>query len=294
MTLKSLSVACIGLGRMGAGLARNIQSAGFPLTVYNRTIEKTKPFVASGATLAKSPREAASKADVVVTNLMDDASVLGAMTGDDGILVGMRPGAIHIGTTTISPSLTSRLAEMHSTGGSHYVACPVAGRPDAAGAGKLYSFVAGDPQIIERCRPVINTYTMQLIPVGKDPSLAASMKLVGNFFAASLLEVVGEAIVFAEERGVLAPFGNMLKSLLPVFGEYWERIQMRNYDKPGFTLDGGLKDVKLMLEAAAEVHVPLPCASLIRDKCLTAQARGMGQLDWCCFTEISRLNAGQQ
>ncbi|HVB58425.1 MAG TPA: NAD(P)-dependent oxidoreductase [Candidatus Acidoferrales bacterium] len=294
MTLKSLSVACIGLGRMGAGLARNIQSAGFPLTVYNRTIEKTKPFVASGATLAKSPREAASAADVVVTNLMDDASVLGAMTGDDGILAGMRPGAIHIGTTTISPSLTTRLAEMHSTGGSHYVACPVAGRPDAAGAGKLYSFVAGDPQIIERCRPVIDTYTMQLIPVGKDPALGASMKLVGNFFGASLLEVVGEAVVFAEKRGVLAPFGNMLKSLLPVFGEYWDRIQTRNYDNPGFTLDGGLKDVTLMIEAAAEMHVPLPCASLIRDKCLAAQARGMGQLDWCCFTEISRLNADQQ
>ncbi|MGH9771110.1 MAG: NAD(P)-dependent oxidoreductase, partial [Candidatus Acidiferrales bacterium] len=199
-----------------------------------------------------------------------------------------------IGTTTISPSLTTRLAEMHSASGSHYVASPVAGRPEAASAGKLYSFVAGDPQIIERCRPVIDSYTMQLIPVGKDPSLAASMKLVGNFFAASLLEVVGEAIVFAEERGVLAPFGNMLKSLLPVFEEYWDRIQTRNYGKPGFTLDGGLKDVKLMLEAAAEVHVPLPCASLIRDKCLTAQARGMGQLDWCCFTEISRLNAGQQ
>lgn len=99
-----LSVSCIGLGRMGSGMAANIQKAGFPLTVYNRTAEKTKRFVAAGATTAGSPREAAAAADIVVTNLMDDASVLDTVMGVNGILAGMRPGAIHLGTSTISPT----------------------------------------------------------------------------------------------------------------------------------------------------------------------------------------------
>src|SRR5580693_3769179 len=110
----SVSVACIGLGRMGSGIARNIQKAGFPLTVYNRTKEKMKPLVEAGATAANTPREAVAGADIVVTNLMDDASVLGAAVGENGIFAGMRAGAIHIGTTTISPSLSTKLAELHA------------------------------------------------------------------------------------------------------------------------------------------------------------------------------------
>lgn len=128
MTTNSLSVACIGLGRMGSGIAHNIQKAGFRFTVYNRTPEKAKPFVDAGAALARTPREAAAAADIVVTNLMDDASVIATMMGEDGILAGMRPGAIHIGTTTISPSVSTRLAQLHAAQGSHYVAGPVAGR----------------------------------------------------------------------------------------------------------------------------------------------------------------------
>ena len=120
----------------------------------------------------------------------------------------------------------------------------------------------------------------------------ASMDLAGNFFAASLLELLGQAFALAEKRGVLLPLANMLKGFLPPMSEYIDRIANRNYEQPGFTLDAGLKDVELMLEAAGEVHVPLPFASVVRDKCLTAQARGLSQQDWCAFTEIARLNAG--
>jgi 3-hydroxyisobutyrate dehydrogenase-like beta-hydroxyacid dehydrogenase len=198
----NLSVACVGLGRMGSGIARNIQNAGFRLTVYNRTTEKMKPLVEAGATSASTPREAAAAVDIVVTNLMDDASVLGAMTGNNGILSGMRQDAIHIGTTTISPSLSTRLADLHAAHGSHYVAGPVAGRPDAAAAGKLFTFVAGKPEWLERCRPVMDAYANRILPMGEDPAIAMSMKLVGNFMVASLIELIGEAYVFAECRGV--------------------------------------------------------------------------------------------
>jgi 3-hydroxyisobutyrate dehydrogenase-like beta-hydroxyacid dehydrogenase len=280
---------------MGSGIARNIQNAGFGLTVYNRTTEKMKPLVEAGATAASTPREAAAAADIVVTNLMDDASVLGAVSGDNGILAGMRPGTIHIGTTTISPSLSTRLGELHAAQGSHYVAGPVAGRPDAAAAGKLFTFVAGKPEWLERCRPVMNAYANRIIPMGEDPAIAMSMKLVGNFMVASLIELIGEAYVFAECRGVdPSILTNMFKQYMPAAAEYVDRICTRDFGRAGFTLDGGTKDVTLILQAAAEVHAPLSYASVVRDKCLAAQARGMGQMDWSVMTETSRFDAGQK
>lgn len=290
-----LSVACIGLGRMGSGIASNIQKAGFPLSVYNRSAGKMKPFVDAGAKGGDSPREAASGADVIVTNLMDDASVLETMNGENGILAGMRPGAIHIGTTTNSPRLSARLAALHAEHGSHYIAGPVLGRPEAAAAGKLFTFVAGKPEAIERARPVIDAYAQRLIQAGEDPAIANSLKLVGNFMAASLLELIGEAYVFAESRGVdPGVLTGMLKQFMPAATEYIDRIGSRDFERAGFTLDGGAKDVTLILEAAAEVHAPLSYASVLREKCLAAQALGMGHLDWSCLTEISRLNAGQE
>ncbi len=293
--MTTLSVACIGLGKMGTGIAGNIQKKGFPLTVYNRTSEKTKPFASAGAAAARTAREAAAGADIVVTNLMDDASVLDTVTGENGVLAGMRPGTIHVGTTTISPSLSTRLAALHAKHGSQYVAGPVAGRPEAAAAGKLFSFVAGKLEAIERSRPVISAYADRIIPMGEDHAVANSMKLVGNFMVASLIELIGQVIVFAEQRGVdPAIITGMIKQFMPAASEYAERISTRNFGNAGFTLDGGLKDVTLILAAAAEVHTPLPYANVVRAQCLAAQAQGLNESDWSVLTEISRLSAGQK
>jgi 3-hydroxyisobutyrate dehydrogenase-like beta-hydroxyacid dehydrogenase len=168
----------------------------------------------------------------------------------------------------------------------------VGGRPNAAAAGKLFTFVAATPTIVERVRPVLETYAASIIVVGEDPAAAASVKLAANFFGACLLEVMGEAFALAEKRGVLEPLVKLLRGFLPAAEEYVDRIASRNYSKPGFTLDAGIKDIRLILEAAGEVQVPLPFASVLRDTCLAAQAHGFNQDDWCVFTEIARLNAG--
>ena len=293
MNIKEQTIAHIGLGRMGSGIAKNIQAAGCHFVVYNRSTEKMQPFVATGAKAARTPREAASGADIVVTSLMDDKSVFDVMLGEDGFLAGMRGEAIHIGTSTISPVASTRCFELHAKQGSHYLSAPVLGRPDAAIAGKLFTFVAGKSEIIDRSRAVLERYAQSITVLGEDPASAASLKLVANFFAAGLLELIGEAFTFAEKRGVLEPMANMLKGFLPPMGEYVDRIATRKYDQPGFSLDAGFKDVRLILDAAGEVHVALPIAGVIRDKCLAALAYGLNDRDWCVFTEITRLNAGQ-
>jgi 3-hydroxyisobutyrate dehydrogenase-like beta-hydroxyacid dehydrogenase len=299
MTTASLSVAFLGLGRIGSGIAASIQKAGYPLVVYNRTQQKMQSLVASGATAARSPREAAAAGDIVITCLMDDTSVLENLIGENGILAGLRPGAIHIGTSTVTPKATTHFAKLHAEHGSHYVAATFAGHPEHAAAGKLMSFVAGDPAIIERSRPVLESYNAKLLVLGDKPALAASFKLVVNFFAACLLETVGEAFIFAEKQGVNAEtLSSMIKDLMqhPAMPKYIEKIRTRNFEEVlGSTLDGvGSKDLRLITETAAEFRVPLPFASVVRDKIIAAQAHGLGECDWSVFTEIARLHAGQK
>lgn len=298
MTTARLSVACIGLGRIGAGIAQSVQRAGHRLIVYNRTAEKTRSFVTAGATAARSPREAAAEADIVLTCLMDDASVRENLVGENGILAGIRPGAIHIGTSTVTPKATKEFAALHEKYGSHYLAATFVGHPQQAAEGKLISFVAGSRAILERCRPVLEAYTGHMIVLGEEPALAAAFKLTMNFFVACQLEAMGEALAFAEKQGVnLEAAAEMMKGALqhPAFlPRYLDKIRQGTFeDVAGSTLDGvGSKDLRLILETAADAGVPLPFGSVVRDKIIAAQARGWGDCDWSVLTEISRVNAG--
>lgn len=293
-----LAVACLGLGKIGAGIAQSVQRAGHRLIVFNRTAEKTRSFAASGATVARTPREAAAQADIVLTCLMGDESIRENLLGDSGILAGMRPGSIHIGTSTITPKATAEFAQLHEGHGSHYLAATFAGHPDQAGAGKLISFVAGKPDVIERCRPVLNAYTARLIVIGETPAMAASFKLAVNFFIACLLEAMGEVLVFADGQGLnLEAVSGMLKEMLqhPALPRYVDKIRAGNFEVLGSTLDGaGSKDIRLILQTAAEAGVPLPFGSIVRDKIIAAQAHGWGERDWSVLTEIARLDAGRE
>lgn len=291
-SLQTISVAAIGLGRMDSGIARNIQKSGCRLTVYNRTAEKAQPLVAAGAKLARTPCEAAAGAEFVITNLDGRRGrARRCHWSPTGSSLASVPVRRIIGTTTISPGLSTQLAGMHGAQGSHYVASSVAGRPDAAG--RLFSFLGGQPEAIERSRPIIEAYSPQMFILGEDPAVAMSMKLASNFFIAALLDLIGQMYVFAERRGVDPAFiTGLFKNFMPASQQYLKRISARRFDDPGFKLDGGLKDVGLVLEAAGEVKVPLPFASMVRDKVLAAQARD-GSARLVVLTEIARLNAGQ-
>jgi 3-hydroxyisobutyrate dehydrogenase-like beta-hydroxyacid dehydrogenase len=280
---------------MGAGIARNIQRAGFTMRVYNRTAAKMRPFADEGATTAESPKDAATGADVVVTNLMDDASVVGTVTAADGILAGLRPGGIHVDTTTISPRCARRLAELHAEHGSRCVAGPVVGRPDVAARGELRTFLAGEAAAIEECRPVVDAYTSLVLNLGEDPGLASSMKLAVNYMLVASVELMGQVFAFGEKSGISPDMLNLLMGAFfgqPALQEYAQLIHGRNFGDPGFTLSGAIKDMELMMQAAGDVRAPLPFGSIVRDKLLTAAARGMEDLDWAAVSEISRIQAG--
>lgn len=289
------SVAVIGLGRMGSGMAQSIQAAGYPLIVWNRSAAKTRPFATAGAQVAATPREAAAHADIVVSSLLDDASVLNTMQADDGILAGLSQAGVHLSTTTISPKASSKLAELHQQHGSHYVATNVLGRPSSAAAGALAALIAGQPEIIARVRPVLETFTNMIVEVGENPANAARMKLTVNFFLSGLLEVMSETFVFAEKHGLdTATVQHLMINQVfpnPAVTEYAERIRTGYFDDAGATLITGLKDLSLILSEASDVKLALPLADLVRNNILKGLARGEDDLDWCVSTRANRIAA---
>ena len=296
MDKSQTTVAVIGLGRMGSGMAKSIQDAGYPIIVWNRSPAKTEPFAAKGARVAATPAEAAAAADIVLTSLLDDASVFENMTADEGILAGLPRSGIHLSTTTISPQASGQLSKLHEEHGSHYVATNVLGRPDSAASGALAALIAGQPDTIDRVRPVLKTFTNMIVEVGDNPANAARMKLTVNFFLSGLLEVMSETFVFAEKHGLDTETVQhlMIKQVFPnpAVTEYAERIRTGYFDDAGATLITGLKDLSLILSEASDVRAPLPIANLVRDNILKSLARGEDNLDWCVSTRANRIAAG--
>ena len=284
-------VAFLGLGKMGLAMATNLQRAGYRLVVWNRSAAKAEPLCAAGASLAQSPASAARAADIVVSSLADDASLRAVVSGPEGILAGLRPGAVHIGTSTVSPGFSDELAALHAAAGGRYIAGPVVGRVPAAQAAQLVSFVAGDAGAIEAVRAVITTYAPRMVVVGERHGQASVAKLIANFLGASAMDLMGQTLAWAEKSGLppaLAP--QMLSGFFanPGTREYVTKIGERDFDTVGFTAAGGLKDVRLMIDAAHDVGLRLSSAEALRAKLDAAVARGWRDKDWSCFTEIDR------
>jgi 3-hydroxyisobutyrate dehydrogenase-like beta-hydroxyacid dehydrogenase len=288
-------VGFLGLGRMGSAMARNILKGGFKVVVYNRTASKMQPLIEAGAESATSPREAVTGVDVVVTSLTDDQSVLQTVTGELGILAGIRAGCIHIGTSTIAPTLAGHLAELHAQKGTSYIAAPVLGRPTAAEAAQLTAFVAGKPEAVAQCHGVLDTFCQNVVYVGEVQAIANSLKLAVNYLVVSSLDLMGQVYAFGEKSGIQPELLEQVMATMfghPALQEYAVKIRTRKFGDVGFDLLSGLKDVQLMLQASTDTRVALSNANHIREKFLAAIANDMGTKDWSAIYEITRMNAG--
>lgn len=290
-----LHVAMVGLGHMGQPIARNLLALDGALHVYNRTQAKATSLQDEGAIVAESPARAADGADVVVSSLLDDASMLSLLTNTNGLLEGMKAGAVHVCTTTISPNCAVQLQRLHEAAGQRFVAAPVIGRPPAAEAGALIALAAGPADAVKDARPVIDTFSRLIIEAGTDPAHACTMKLAVNFFIISVVELFGQLFAFTAKDGIEPePMVELISTMLahPAITEYLSRVSEQRFGDAGFEAITGLKDVTLMLERAGELRAPLPYASIIRDRLLTAIADGKEHQDWCVIADVARRQAG--
>ena len=291
-----MKIAFIGLGNMGSPMAGHLIKAGHEVTVWNRSREKAEPLKADGAKVATSLGEAAKDAEIVVSMLADDTAVESSILHSGAVIDSLPRGATHISMSTISVALSRRLAEEHARRGQRYLAAPVFGRPEAAAGAKLFIAAAGDKDVIEHCRPVLEAMGQKVFVIGDKPEMATVVKLSGNFLIASLIESLGEAIALTRKYDIEPhAYVEFLTSTLfnaPVYKTYGGIIADEKYTPPGFKLRLGLKDVRLALSAAESVDAPLPIASLIRDHMLTALSRGMEELDWSSTAKLAAENAG--
>jgi 3-hydroxyisobutyrate dehydrogenase-like beta-hydroxyacid dehydrogenase len=290
-----VEVAIIGLGNMGTGIAKCLLRAGHKLTVYNRTRSKSEALTSSGASVADSIAQAC-RAGIVITMLADDTAVESAALANDGVLASLPPGGIHISCSTISVALSDKLTESHARAGQSFVSAPVFGRPEAAEAAKLAVVAAGEKAALDRCKPLFEALGPKLLLIGDKPSQANVVKLTGNFMIATVLETLSEAIAFARKSGIdpAALFDFLTSTLFkaPVYKTYGGLILEGKFDPAGFVVTLGLKDIRLVLQAAEAKSVPLPIASVIRDRFLTAIGRGHQNSDWSVIAQIAAEDAG--
>jgi 3-hydroxyisobutyrate dehydrogenase-like beta-hydroxyacid dehydrogenase len=288
-------VAVLGLGRMGSAIAERLLRAGRTVRVWNRTPAKADPLVAAGARRAATPALAAAGAGIVISSMLDDASLHELVEAPDGLLQGLDAGAVHVSTATVSPGCSDAIAARHASRGQRFLAAPVVGRPEVARAGELLSLVGGPDDVIDRARTSIEAYSARILATGPTPGTASSLKLGINFYIAAIAELFGEVLAFTEKSGVAHETTmQALRGLqgAPGVGGYLERIGARDFDDAGFAMASGLKDLGLIADAAAAVRCPLPFATIARDRTTSAIAIGLGDKDWSAFTEIVRLNAG--
>jgi 3-hydroxyisobutyrate dehydrogenase-like beta-hydroxyacid dehydrogenase len=290
-----MEIGWIGLGNMGEPMAQNLLKAGHKLTVYNRTQARAARLGALGANVAESPGEAASSG-CVVTMVSDDAAVEDVVFGPDKVLSALPQGGIHVSMSTISVALSRRLAEAHHQAGQDFVSAPVFGRPEAAAAAKLFVVAAGNDSALQTLDPLFRAIGQRTFIAGQDPSTANVIKLSGNFLIASVIESLAEAFALTRKHGVdPGQYLELLTASLfnsPVYKIYGGLIANASHERVGFAMTLGLKDVRLVLAAAENAAVPMPIASVVRDRLLSGVAQGMENADWSAVGTLAAKNAG--
>jgi 3-hydroxyisobutyrate dehydrogenase-like beta-hydroxyacid dehydrogenase len=290
-----MKVGFIGLGRMGSGMVANLLRAGHEVTVYNRTPGKAQALLEQGARPASSIAEAC-RGEVLITMLADDGAVEAVVFGAGGALASLKQGAIHLSMSTISVATSERLMAAHAEAKQRFVAAPVFGRPDAAAAGKLFVLVAGPPEAVGVCTPLLTAIGQRTFPFGEKPQVANLVKLSGNFLLAAAIEALGEALTLVSKSGVdRHAYIEMLTATLfaaPAYKTYGQMLAEQKFEPAGFAAPLGFKDIRLTQQAAEALQVPMPLASLLRDRFLSLLAQGGEQLDWSAIGQIIARDAG--
>jgi 3-hydroxyisobutyrate dehydrogenase len=270
-------IGFIGLGIMGQGMAANILKAGFPLTVWNRTVAKTEGLSASGATVASSPAELAAQCDVVIVCVSDTEDVRDVILGEGGVIEGIRPGSLVIDMSTISPAVTREIAVVLAEQEVAMLDAPISGGSEGAAQGTLSIMVGGDPRDLARAMPVLETMGKRITLVGPNGA-GQTVKLVNQVLVVGNCLAMSEALLLAQAGGV--DLQRCLEAVEAGAAGSWmlsnrgPQILARDW-RPGFTIALQQKDLRLVLEAADQQGAPLPGTALIFQLYRVLEARGL-------------------
>lgn len=282
-------VSLIGLGSMGTAMAHRLLDQGFDLDFWNRSTKDVSELVAKGA--RQTSLNDAVNNDFVISLLSNDSVALEVFSDEN--LTKAKTGSIHINMSTVSPAAAETLAARHSSHGVGYIAAPVLGRPIAITNGKLLIVAAGNANDIEAARVIFDKVSAQFWNVGEHHGQSNVVKLGVNYNLIHALQSIGESVALVESAGIDP---NTFMEILThtaftgsAYAGYGPMIVNREYTPPGFSMTMGLKDVKLIEDAAADVGLKLPVASVLHELFERAiDDPDLTDLDWSAIAELTR------
>ena len=266
----------VGLGIMGGGMAANLIGKGHDLVVWNRTPGRGDHLAARRAT---NLGDLASLSDIVFICVSDTADVEEVVFGHAGLMSTLAPGSILIDHSTISPGATRKMAQRADNQGIIWVDAPVSGGSEGARDGTLAVMMGGAPEAVETVRPYLEAYSSTITHVGPQPGAGQMAKLVNQILVVINQLAVSEALLLASKAGL--DVGRVIDAVKGGAAGSWmlsnRGPQMMRRDwAPGFTIDLQQKDLRLVLEAADELGVPVPGTALVFQLYRSLQAAGLG------------------
>jgi 3-hydroxyisobutyrate dehydrogenase len=282
-------IGWIGLGKMGTPMARNLVTAGFPVTVYNRTAAKTAELNAAGAESVASIAELAAGADIVVSMISDDAA-LESVAGE--VLAAAAPGTIYADMSTVSPAASVRIAEAAAKRGIAYVRAPVSGSTGFAAAAQLIILTSGPTDACDACAAAFEAMSRKIVRIG-DGDEARVIKLVLNMMVGVTAAMVGEALTFGARGGLdwETTIDVVADSPLasPLVAYKTQMLKDRDF-AAAFSVSQIAKDFDLILDTARRGEVPMPVTALVRQFWSAMMAGGKGELDmFACVTLLEEM-----
>ena len=284
------SVALLGLGTMGAGMAANLLKAGFPLAVWNRSRAKAEAFAEQGARVAETPADAVTGAAVIVSMLTDDAASRVVWLGPDGALAAAAQDAVLVDSSTVSSAWIAELAQAARARGLELLDAPVTGSRMQAAGGQLTFLVGGPDDALATARPALEAMSKEIAHLGPVGS-GAKMKLLNNFLCGVQIASLAEGIAWLERSGLDPEKAiDLLKRGAPgspLLANISARMMKRDYTV-NFYLKLMSKDLQYAGEAAAESGVELTTAANARMLFEHAAALGYGDKDMSTVIEPLR------
>ncbi len=289
------TVGFIGLGVMGAPMARNILKGGFQCRVFDIDPTAVQSIVAAGAKAATSPQDCAMGSDVVILMLPNGAIVEAVLFGPDGVLNGMAEHAVAIDMSTILPGQTDAHAARMKQAGRRFVDAPVGRSSAHAVSGQLLIMVGGSQEDVSAVRPVLETMGDTIEHCGPTGA-GARMKIVNNFMSITLNATTVEALLLAETSGLDPELARRVM-LSTTAGQghmattYPAKV-LKGDLEPGFAIDLAHKDLLLALEMAGPLNVELTTGAAAMPRYDAARAAGRGGEDWTALYADARRRAG--
>ncbi|NPV67464.1 MAG: NAD-binding protein [Anaerolineae bacterium] len=288
------TVGYIGLGLMGASMARNLMKAGYPLVVHNRSRAIVDQLAAEGATPAFSPKEVAAQVDVVFTNLPDSPDVEQVALGPDGIIAGAHPGLIFVDNSTIKPETARHIAAELARAGIRALDAPVSGGDIGARAGTLTIMVGGPVDAFEEVLPLFQAMGKTITHIGESGAGQVA-KAANQIMVAAQMAGMAEALVLAQKSGVDPR--KVVEAISKGAAQCWAldtkpaRIFRRELT-PGFKAYMQLKDLNIVLDTGGAYAVPLPVTAAIQQLYRAMIAAGNGDLDNSAVITVLEALAG--